>query len=163
MVTTRALLVGTALLSLSAPITAKDQIVIGANYFAADYLGGYAHLKPFHGSLALEADAIHVTDVYADYGRWKVKHERVTTIFVIPLATITAVTGSIEREDAHSAATLLLGWQHQEKSQDYVTITTETAESAEAFVFKVGPHESAGIVAKINFAVKQAKQATVTP
>jgi hypothetical protein len=57
---------------------------------------------------------------------------------------------------------LLLGWQHQEKSQDYVTITTETPAGAEAFVFAVGPHQSAGIVAKIQFAVKHAA-ATVTP
>ncbi len=139
----------------------KDASLIGENYYTAAYVSGPRFGKVIRWcSLALDADALHVTDAYFQEGRWVVHHHQVTTLFTIPWTTITNVSGTIEREDEHGAATLLLGWQHQERSQDYVTITTETPAGAETFVFAVGSHQSAGIVAKIQFAVKHA---TVTP
>jgi hypothetical protein len=151
------------LLVLAASVQGKDKdaALIGDNYYAAGYVSGPRFGKVIRAcSLALEADALHITDATYDYGRWVVKHHQVTTLFTIPWTIIKSVSGAIEREDEHGAATLLLGWQHQEKNQDYVTITTETPTGAEVFVFAVGPHQSAAIVAKIQFAVKRAQAVT---
>jgi integrase len=46
---------------------------------------------------------------------------------------------------------------------DWVTITTETAEEAEALVFKVRKNQGAGIAAKMTFAVKRAKPTQPVP
>jgi hypothetical protein len=44
-----------------------------------------------------------------------------------------------------------------DESAEYLTIVIETPIGAEALVFQVFPLEGPGIVAKINFAIKQLK------
>jgi hypothetical protein len=134
------------LLTLVASVQAKDKdaALITDHFFAAEYLSGPAAVKPFRGSLEIEASGVHVTDArFDEFKGWVVKHHRVTTVFTIPIGTIAAVAAS--SKDENRIGLLHLELEHVE----YVTITTETATGAD--------------VAKINFAVKHAQKPTVTP
>ncbi len=123
-----------------------------ATIFAAEtfngleYITGHAGVKQQHGSLIVVGDVLRFTNEGAIYAKEK------KTIFEIPLTTIVSAVASTEATHGVSA----FSW-NAVKSQDYVTIKTETAEGAEALVFKVGNKQAAGVAAKIEFAAKKAK------
>ncbi len=117
-----------------------------------EYVAGRGALKAQRGSLATDATAVLFTNDGVQY----VRH--VKTIFEIPLATIVSAVASTEATHGVSG----FSW-NAVKSQDYLTITTETDQGAEALVFKVDNKQAAGLAAKIEFAAKKAKQAASPP
>jgi hypothetical protein len=77
--------------------------------------------------------------------------------FSIPVEAITDVKNDIQIRDASAGKKLLFGGLAGSRKQEFVMITSETAESAEGVVFKVKQNESLNMVAKIRFAMKGAE------
>ena len=80
-----------------------------------------------------------------------------TTLITVLLGGITEVNNQTEIRDASVGKKLLWGGLAGSRKQDFVNVTYETQEAAEGIVFKVKQGTSAGIVAKIKFAVKKVK------
>jgi hypothetical protein len=77
-------------------------------------------------------------------------------VFGIPLATVTKVTNTRNAKIGTDGFPLLgIAFSHVE---EFVYITTETAERAEVVIFRVDKKASPGIVAKVEFAVKKAAE-----
>jgi hypothetical protein len=116
-----------------------------ANVFAADtfdgveYIAGHAGAKQHKGRLSITDTELRFLDGSK-------------ALFVIPLPTI--VSAVVSTEATHGVSGF--SW-NAVKSQDYVTVKTESAQSAEALVFKIGNKQAAGVAAKIEFAAKKAK------
>lgn len=104
-----------------------------------EYVAGHTGAKQHKGKLSI-ADA----ELQFLYGG--------KVLFVIPLSTI--VSAAVSTEATHGASAF--SW-NAVKSQDYVTVKTESAQGAEALVFKVGKKQAAGVATKIEFAAKKAK------
>ncbi len=81
-------------------------------------------------------------------------------IFAIPVASITEVTQDVQVRDASVGKKLLFGGLAGSRKQEFVQITSESANSAEGVVFKVKQGTSVNVVAKIKFAVKRAAGAS---
>lgn len=135
---------------LAIRISMFAQAVAPPERFSVEYItghaGGKAHSK---GSLTIGADALRFDDDYYQ----KKTPQQTKTLFVIPLSTIAAAAASTERENYFGAFSA-----NAVRNQDYVTIRTETGQGAEAIVFKAGEKQAVGIVAKIEFAAKKAKE-----
>ena len=78
------------------------------------------------------------------------------TIFTIPIANVMKATNAVENNSGGMGRKLMFG-NLSNRSEGFVYVTTETADAAEALVFKVGQKAPAGIVAKIEFAMKKEK------
>ena len=70
-------------------------------------------------------------------------------VFSIPLGTITDVSQNTDVRDASVGKKLLFGGLAGSRKQEFVAITSETANSAEGIVFKVKQGTSPNVVAKI--------------
>jgi len=145
-----ALLLLGVLLVLSAHPAAQTE---APQRFGTRYLTGRAGVKKFDSGLAIAADRVIVTTA-------KRKNGVYVEAFSIPLATITSAVVTTERHD-DAAAQIMLGgrWTN---TLEYLTIVTDDPQTGgEALVFQVSIRQGAGIVAKINVAIKKAKVSEV--
>lgn len=101
-------------------------------------------------TLVLEDGALMLTER-------KKKNARI--IISVPIATVVKVTNRIDTNGPNAAAVAAFGiWGLASRRHDeYVSITSETATHTENFIVKVEKNTSDGIVAKIDFAARQAK------
>ena len=114
----------------------------GDSFEKVEYIGGKdGHEKKVKGVLHLEDDEIRFTD------------KKGRTVFTIPLAQVTEVEASKEREEGSFGRKMALG-VFASKNQEYLYIETESPETAEVIVFKCKKKTSEGMAAKINFELK---------
>jgi hypothetical protein len=132
-------LIATAALVLCASVSFDARLTAQASAaFGVTYMSGHAGAKQFNAVLLIDATALIVN-------RGSVNKEGPKNIiFTIPLSTIVSTLASKDLQD--------------DESVEFVTVTTESADGAEAIVFRTRKNESANIAAKINFAVKKAKE-----
>jgi hypothetical protein len=83
------------------------------------------------------------------------RDKRDTPIFAIPITNIRDVTVSTDRKEASVGSKIMFGFLSRSRKDELVELTTETSQSAEGIVFKVGKNQSAGIAAKIRFLMKR--------
>jgi hypothetical protein len=113
--------------------------------FKAEYFSGKAGFdKKIDGHLIVGDQAVTMVD------------NKDKTVFTIPLVTITKVSNTVETNSGAIGRKLMFG-NLAEHSEGFVYVSTETADAAEAIVFRVDKKAPAGIVAKIEFGVKKAK------
>jgi len=79
-------------------------------------------------------------------------------VFSIPIETIKDVTNDVQIRDASVGMKLLFGGLAGSRKQEFVQISTESADCAEGVVFKVKQNQSLNATAKIRFAVKRAAE-----
>jgi hypothetical protein len=84
-----------------------------------------------------------------------------TTLFTIPLDSITDIGSQTDVRDASVGKKLLLGGFAGTRKQEFVQVTYESPTMAEGLVFKVKDGAAPGVIAKVKFAIKKRK--TVTP
>lgn len=112
--------------------------------FKAEYISGKAGFEnKIKGELTVDAQALTFRD-----GK--------KTIFTIPIASVTKASNAVENNTGGLGRKIMFG-NFSNRSEGFVYVTTETADAAEGIVFKVDQKAPAGIVAKIEFAVKKAK------
>jgi tricorn protease-like protein len=112
--------------------------------FKAEYVSGKAGFdKKIKGQLLISEQALVMMD-------------GTKVIFTIPLTTVMKATDTVENNSGGFGRKLMFG-NFSNRSEGFVFVTTETADAAEAIVFKVAQKAPAGIVAKIQFAAKKAK------
>jgi hypothetical protein len=89
------------------------------------------------------------------------KQKNAKVIFSVPIATVVKVTNRIDTNAHDTSAVFAFGalGLAARQTEEYVSITSETDTKSETFVFKVAQNASDGIVAKIEFAAKRAKEA----
>lgn len=83
--------------------------------------------------------------------------EKGDSVMVVPLSTIKSVTNSIENNPGSTGAKIMLG-VFASKKEEFLYINTETADLAEALVFKCKNKTSPNMMAKIQFQMKKAAQ-----
>jgi hypothetical protein len=133
----------TLLLGLSL-VFAVSSLAHAADVFKAEYISGKAGFEnKIKGELTIDAQALTFRD--GD-----------KTIFTIPIATVTKASNAVENNSGGLGRKVMFG-NFSNRTEGFVYVTTETAEAAEALVFKVDQKAPAGIVAKIEFAMKKAK------
>jgi hypothetical protein len=124
--------------------------VSASDTFKAEYVSGKAGFeKKIKGQLVIGDQALVMMD-----------GEKV--IFTIPLVTITKASNTVENNTGGYGRKLMFG-NFSNRSEGFVFVSTETADAAEAIVFKVDQKAPAGIVAKIEFAAKKAKGGVPPP
>jgi len=115
------------------------------------YISGRAALPvKIKGSLVLTASEL------------RFNNEKGDSVMVLPLSMIKTVTNSVEQNPGSTGAKLMLGI-FASKKEEFLYVNTETTELAEALVFKCKNKTSPGMVAKINFQMKKAAGAAITP
>lgn len=77
-------------------------------------------------------------------------------IFVIPMKSITNVTNVSETDSGSFGRKMALGI-FASKTEEFLTVTSESPDGAEAIVFKCKKKTSPGMVAKIQFYMKANK------
>jgi hypothetical protein len=118
--------------------------------FKAEYVSGKAGFdKKIKGQLVVGDEALVMMD-------------GTKVIFTIPLVTVTKASDTVENNSGGMGRKLMFG-NLSNRSEGFVFVTTETADAAEAIVFKVDQKAPAGIVAKIEFAAKKAKAGVQPP
>ena len=80
-----------------------------------------------------------------------------TILFSVPFSGVTEVSNQSDIRDASVGKKLLWGGLAGSRKQEFLQVAFETDKMAEGLVFKVKQGTSAGMVAKIKFAVKKAK------
>jgi len=127
-------------LLLSLPALAQD------SFKDVEYITGKEGFeKKIKGVLWLDDEEIRFTD------------KKGKAVFTIPLAAVTEVEASSEREEGSFGRKLALGI-FASKNQEYLYIDTETEETAEVVVFKCKKKTAGGTAAKINFQLEKLKE-----
>ena len=85
-----------------------------------------------------------------------VKEDGRDLIFKIPTASITLAERQTDVRDGSVGKKLLFGSLAGSRKQEFITLTVETSETAEAIVFKVKQNTGAATLAKINLYRKKA-------
>jgi hypothetical protein len=132
-------ILGASVVTLSATDTFKAEYVSGKSGFE----------KKIKGELVIGDQAITMMD-----GK--------KVIFTIPLVTVMKASDTVENNSGGYGRKLMFG-NFSNRSEGFVSVSTETADAAEAVVFKVDQKAPAGIVAKIEFAAKKAKAGVPPP
>jgi hypothetical protein len=134
-----------ALLGLSL-VLAVSTVARAADTFKAEYVSGKAGFeKKIKGDLVIGDQALTMMDENK-------------VVFTIPLVIVTKASNTVENNSGGYGRKVMLG-RFSNRSEGFVFVNTETADAAEGIVFKVDQKAPAGIVAKIEFAVKKAKLA----
>jgi hypothetical protein len=124
----------------SAPAPAQP-----SDTFAAEYVSGKAGFdKKIKGWLVIGQQYL----VFYD------GHDK--EVFSVQMANVTKASNAVENNTGGMGRKIMFG-NLSNRSEGFVYVNTETADAAEALVFKVDQKAPAGIVAKIDFAAKKAK------
>lgn len=125
-------------------VLAIGVVVHADDTFKAEYVSGRTGVeKKVKGALVIGNEAVTMMDGKKE-------------VFRIPLATVTKVTNSRNAKVGTDGFPLLgIAFSHVE---EFVYITTETADRAEVVIFRVDKKASPGIVAKVEFAAKKAAE-----
>ena len=127
----------TAILFAPALASAQD------TFPGTEYVTGKAGFeKKIKGTLIVEEKEVRFAD------------KNGKTIFSIPMEHIATASDSKENEEGGVGRKLALG-VFASKTEEFLEVHTQTADSAEAIVFKCKKKTSPGIAAKINFYVKK--------
>ena len=133
----------TLLLSLSL-VFAAASLAQAADVFKAEYISGKAGFtNKIKGELTIDGQAL----------TFRADNKQ---IFTIPIANVTKASNAVENNSGGMGRKIMFG-NFSNRSEGFVYVTTETADAAEALVFKVDQKAPAGIVAKIEFAIKKSK------
>lgn len=81
---------------------------------------------------------------------------------VIPLARITDIGSQTQRKEASVGSKLLFGGLARSRQEEFLTVTYELPDDAEAVVFRFEPKTSAAALAKIRFRMKKLGVAAAT-
>jgi hypothetical protein len=124
-------------------VLAVSTIAHADDTFKAEYVSGKADFeKKVKGELIIGDQALTMMD-----------GKRV--VFTIPLVIVTKASNTRNAKIGTDGFPLLgIAFSHVE---EFVYVTTETADRAEVLIFQVKKKASPGIVAKIEFAAKKAK------
>jgi len=115
-----------------------------ADVFKAEYVSGKAGFeKKIKGELMVDAQALTFKD-----------GDKI--IFTVPMTEVTKASNAVENNTGGLGRKVMFG-SLSNRSEGFVYVSTENADAAEALVFKVDQKAPAGIVAKIEFAMKKAK------
>ena len=88
----------------------------------------------------------------------KFVNDKGSSVFELPITTITSASQSREKDEGSFGRKAMLG-VFASKTEEFLQIETKTADSAEVVIFKTKKKMSPGMAAKINFFVeKSAKQ-----
>jgi hypothetical protein len=118
-------------------------------YDDVEYISGKDSFEEkIKGRLVVDGDKI----IFAD--------KRGRPLFTVPMNTVTSVSNSIEEDPGSFGKKLVLGI-FASKKEEFLYVNTETAEKAEAIVFKCKKKTSPGIVAKIRFYLKEEEPSDV--
>jgi hypothetical protein len=116
-----------------------------------EYISGRATLpKKIKGAFVLTATEL------------RFNNEKGDSVMVVPLSTIKNVTNSIESNPGSTGAKIMLG-VFASKKEEFLYVNTETADLAEALVFKCKNKTSPNMMAKIQFQMKKTGQAAMKP
>ncbi len=127
------------LLVAAAPLSAQEIIQ------KVRYQGGHAAWgeDEIRGSLAIGDSAL----VFVDKdGRREL---------VIPLLRVTELGTQVQRKEASVGSKLLFGGLARSRQEEFITVSFESEEDAEAVVFRFEPKTSASALAKIRFRMKK--------
>ena len=125
-------------------VIAGSSIAHAADVFKAEYVSGKAGFEnKIKGQLTIDAQSLTFRN--GD-----------KTIFVVPMTEVTKASNAVENNTGGLGRKVMFG-NLSNRSEGFVYVTTENAVAAEALVFKVDQKAPAGIVAKIEFAMKKAK------
>ncbi len=116
-------------------------------YPGAEYISGRSSItKKVRGTLLLSATQLRFA---SDKGE---------TLIVVPFETIKEVSNSVETDPGSTGAKIMLG-VFASKKEEFLYVNTETADAAEALVFKCKNKTSPGILAKVRFQMKKINEA----
>lgn len=120
-------------------------------YPDVQYISGRPVLQAkIKGSLVLTASEL------------RFNNEKGDSVIVLPLSIIKSVSNSVEQNPGSTGAKIMLG-VFASKKEEFLYVSTETADAAEAIVFKVKNKTSPGMIAKIQFQMKKAAEAAAKP
>lgn len=128
----------------------------------AEYLSGQPGVKKGGdpGALVLDAETL-------SYWNWHVSflHKRLVEKFRIPLDTIVNASNTVDTNGPNPSMVAAFGVMAlgSKRHDEYVSVTTETETTTDVVIFKVEKNTSAAWAAKITFAAKKARAATVAP
>lgn len=74
---------------------------------------------------------------------------------VIPLLKITDIGNQTQRKEASVGSKLLFGNLARSRQEEFLAISYELPDNAEAIIFRFEPHTSAAVLAKIKFRMKK--------
>jgi hypothetical protein len=116
-----------------------------ADRYKAEYISGHVGFaKKIKGEIAVGAESlIFQSDDKKD-------------TFTIAMSSVTKASNAIENNTGGMGRKLVFG-NLSNRSEGFVYVSTETPTAAEALVFKVDQKLPPGIVAKIEFAAKNAR------
>ena len=78
-------------------------------------------------------------------------------VFNLPIQSVTGATSSVSRDEGSFGRKMALGI-FASKTEEFLTVHTETPQGAEAIMLKCKKHTSQGMADKIQFQVKHAAQ-----
>lgn len=137
-------LLALAIVALLSPALAQADEV----FPAVQYISGHAALtqKIKNGTLILTTTQLRFNNDKGD------------SVLVIPLEIIKSVSNSVEQNPGSTGAKIMLG-VFASKKEEFLYVSTETDDAAEALVFQVKNKTSPAMVAKLQFQMKKAAEA----
>lgn len=135
-----------AVVALGAALVCVPPLFAGDTYPGTEYISGKAGFaQKIKGTLTIEPEEVRFAD------------KNGTTVFNIPMAAIKKASNSTEKDEGSFGRKAALGI-FASKTEEFLQVDTETAEGAEAVVFKTKKKTSPGMSAKINFHVEKRRK-----
>jgi hypothetical protein len=122
--------------------------VRGQSYADTEYVSGKAgYEKKAKGTLVIEESELRFQD------------KNGALVFTIPMSSVLNATDSREHNEGSFGRKMALGI-FASKSEEFLTVKTETTDSAEAVVFKCKKKTAPGMAAKISHHARRIKSAS---
>jgi hypothetical protein len=134
-----------ALVSLAAPGVRAE------SYPGTEYVSG----KTGHGSKVKGV-------LVVEEGELRFQDKDGRAVFAIPMAQVTEARESREHDEGSFGRKMALGI-FASKTEEFLTIKTQSADSAEAVIFKCKKKTAPGMAAKINFYARKLQEASAAP
>ena len=132
-------------LALAAALLVPVGLWAAESYPDTEYTSGRAGMdKKVKGTLVIDEENVSFRD------------KNGAQIFAIPMKSITNVTNASERDEGSFGRKMALGI-FASKTEEFLTVTSESSNGAEAIVFKCKKKMSPGMVAKIQFYMPKKK------
>jgi hypothetical protein len=80
----------------------------------------------------------------------------------IPLRKVTDLSTQTQRKEASVGSKLLFGGLARSRQEEFIAVSYELPDNAEAVIFRFEPHTSAAVLAKIKFRMKRLGVAATT-